>query len=71
MTFMDARIEVFTAVKIQVEFFRVVTPCNVVVGYQRFGSPRIRLLQTFTILKITCWNQSHIFYWVEERSYDH
>jgi len=28
---------VFTAVKIQVEVFRVVTPCSVVTGYQRFG----------------------------------
>jgi hypothetical protein len=26
--------EVFTVVKMQVEFFRVVTPCSVVVGYQ-------------------------------------
>jgi len=26
-------------VKIQVEVFWVVTPCSVVVGYQRFGEP--------------------------------
>jgi hypothetical protein len=30
---------VFTAVKIQVEAFWVVTLCNVVVGYKRFGGP--------------------------------
>jgi hypothetical protein len=29
------RREVFTAVKIQVEVFWVVTPCSVVIGYQR------------------------------------
>jgi hypothetical protein len=28
------RFEVFTAVKIQVEFFCVVTPCSDVIGYQ-------------------------------------
>jgi len=27
------------AMKIQVHFFRVVTPCSVVVGYQRFRGP--------------------------------
>jgi hypothetical protein len=34
-----ARSVVSTAVEIQVEVFRVVTPCNVVVGYQRFRNP--------------------------------
>jgi hypothetical protein len=29
----DVRFEVFMAVKIQIEDFRVVSPCNVVVGY--------------------------------------
>jgi len=29
----DARFEIFTAVKIQVEVFWIVTPCGVVVGY--------------------------------------
>jgi hypothetical protein len=33
-----ARFEVFTAMKIQVVVFWVVSPCNVV-GYQRFGGP--------------------------------
>jgi hypothetical protein len=33
---LDSRFEVFTIVKIQVEVFWVVTPCNVVVGCQRF-----------------------------------
>jgi hypothetical protein len=36
-TFLDARFEVFMAVKIHVEVFWVVTPCSVVVRYQRFG----------------------------------
>jgi len=31
--------EAFTAVMFQVEVFWVVTPCNVVVGYQRFRDP--------------------------------
>jgi len=31
--------EVFTTVKIQVEFFWVVTPSSVLVGYQRFWKP--------------------------------
>jgi hypothetical protein len=35
---------VFTAVKIQVAFW-VVTPCSVVVGYQRFGGPYCLHLQ--------------------------
>jgi hypothetical protein len=35
----SASFEVFTAVEIQVEVFRVVTPCNVAIGYQRFGGP--------------------------------
>jgi hypothetical protein len=34
-----ARFEAFTAVKIQVDVFWVVTSCGVVVGYQRFGGP--------------------------------
>jgi hypothetical protein len=33
----DARFEVFTAVKIQIEVFYVVMPRSVVTGYQRFG----------------------------------
>jgi hypothetical protein len=41
-----ARYEAFTEVKIQVEVFSDVTPCSVVVGYQRFGSPRCLHLQT-------------------------
>jgi hypothetical protein len=30
---------VFTVVKIQVEVFRVVMPCSVIVRYQHFGRP--------------------------------
>jgi hypothetical protein len=38
------RFEVFTAVKIQVEVFWIVTPCRFVVGYQHFrGIRRLRL----------------------------
>jgi len=35
----------FMAVKIQVEIFWIVTTCNVVVGYQRFGGPFFLHLQ--------------------------
>jgi hypothetical protein len=35
----DTRLEVFTAMKIQVVLFCVVTSCTDVVGYQRFGGP--------------------------------
>jgi hypothetical protein len=31
--------EVFTAMRIHVEVCWVVTPCSVVIGYQRFGAP--------------------------------
>jgi len=34
-----ARSEIFTPVKILVEVFWVVSPCSVVVGYQRFRGP--------------------------------
>jgi hypothetical protein len=34
---MDARLEVFTVGKIQVEVLWFVMLCNVVVGYKRFG----------------------------------
>jgi hypothetical protein len=30
---------VFTALKMQIEVFWIVTPCSVVVGYQRLGGP--------------------------------
>jgi hypothetical protein len=36
----DARSEVFTAVKIQVEVFWFVMPCSDMVGYHRFGGQR-------------------------------
>jgi len=36
---LGSEIEVFTMVKIQVEVSCVVTPCSVVVGYDRFGRP--------------------------------
>jgi hypothetical protein len=35
----DAGYEVFTLLKIKVEFFWVLRPCSVVVGYQRFRGP--------------------------------
>jgi hypothetical protein len=37
------RLEAFTAVKVQVEVFWVVTGCSVVVGYQRFRDPLFSL----------------------------
>jgi hypothetical protein len=40
------RFEVLTAVIIQVEAFWIVTPCSVVVGYQRFGELCCLHLQT-------------------------
>jgi len=44
-----ARFEVFTAVKIQVEIFWVVTQCSVVAGYQRFGGPCCLLPQHYMV----------------------
>jgi len=37
--FSHAKFEGFTAMKIPAAVFRVVMPCNVVVGYQRFRGP--------------------------------
>jgi len=34
-----ARLEIFTATKIQGAVFWILTPCNDVVGYRRFGGP--------------------------------
>jgi len=45
------RYGVFTAVKIQDEFFYIVTPCSVVVGYQNFGGPCCLSLQGYGHLK--------------------
>jgi hypothetical protein len=48
-----ARFEVFTAVKIHLEVFWVVSSSGVVVGYQRFRGPRclhIQVLRKFVIL---------------------
>jgi hypothetical protein len=39
----------FTAVKIQVDVFRVVTPCSVEVGYRRFGGPESEVTALLTI----------------------
>jgi hypothetical protein len=46
-TRIDATFGVFTAVKIQVDVFWVLTPCSVVVGYQRFRDPRYLHLMGF------------------------
>jgi len=35
----EYKCEVLTAVKIKVKVFWAATPCNVVVGHQRFGGP--------------------------------
>jgi hypothetical protein len=40
-----ARFEVLTAMKILVEILQAVTPCSVLVGYQRFGGPLCLHLQ--------------------------
>jgi len=45
-----SRSEAFTAVKIQVEVFWVVTPCSVVVGYQR-----VRTSDTLVSYRNTTW----------------
>jgi len=34
-----ARLQIFTAIKIQVSLFWIVTRCSDVVGYERFGGP--------------------------------
>jgi hypothetical protein len=34
-----SRSGIFREIRIQIEFFWVLTPCNVVLGYQRFGEP--------------------------------
>jgi hypothetical protein len=50
----------FTAMKIQVEVFRIVTPCSDVVGYRRFG--RCCCLHLHFILKMEvawCHNPEH------------
>jgi hypothetical protein len=41
ITITDQSFEAFTAVMSQVEVFWVVTPCSVVVGYQRFRGPKL------------------------------
>jgi hypothetical protein len=35
------RFEVFTAVEFQIDVFWVLTPCGVMVGYQRFGDREV------------------------------
>jgi hypothetical protein len=39
----NARLEVFAAMKTHVVVLWVVTPCSVVVGYQRFGGLRMKV----------------------------
>jgi hypothetical protein len=62
-----AMFEVFTAVKIQIEVFWVVTPCSVVLGYRRFGGPYCLHLQGIPILVthvqvcLLMWNYIYIF----------
>jgi hypothetical protein len=43
----DASFEAFMTVMFQAEVFWVVTPCSVVVGYERFGGPCRLHLQFF------------------------
>jgi hypothetical protein len=49
---LDARFEIFMAVKIQVEFFWVVTSSSVVVGYHCFRGPCCPHLEGHFILNI-------------------
>jgi hypothetical protein len=42
--------EAFTEVMFQVEVFRIVTPCSVVVGYQRFRGPCCVHLQGYDVV---------------------
>jgi len=51
----QVRFEVFTAVKILVEVFWVLTPCGVAVGYQCFGGPCCLHFQEALNL---CWTDS-------------
>jgi hypothetical protein len=44
--------EIFTAVKILVQIFGVVTPCNVLVGYKRFRGPCFLHLQGEDFVKM-------------------
>jgi hypothetical protein len=56
---LDVRLEVFTAVRIHVEFFWVVTLCSVVVGYQHFRG----LCCLFTLKMEAAWaSETLIFY---------
>jgi hypothetical protein len=66
-----ASIQVFTAMKIQIGDFRVVTPCNVLVGYQRFGGPcwksptqtittAIAGINSLYFLLRNCWKQDGV-----------
>jgi hypothetical protein len=57
-----ARLEVVTAMKIQVTVFWVTTPCSVVVGYQRFGGPCCLHLQGDVI---EAWIEIYVkIFWV-------
>jgi hypothetical protein len=51
-----SRFEVFTAVKIQVAVFWIMTPCNDVAGYQRFGRPCCPTYEYFTLKMETTWS---------------
>jgi len=64
-----ATLELFTAMKIQVAVFSIVTPCSFVIGYKRFGGPCYLHLQS--IWTWSCCNQYHfsskILLWILSR----
>jgi hypothetical protein len=67
------RFEVFTTIEIQVQFFWVVTPCSVVVGYQRFGGPCCLHLQGEVTMEAAEYSETLTSYITTQRynSQDH
>jgi len=64
----DERLESFTAMKIEVVVFRVLAPCNDVVGYQCFGGPcclhlqgevNIEIMVSYCITTCYCIPEGH------------
>jgi hypothetical protein len=56
-------------VKIQAEVFWVVTPCSVVVGYQRFGGPYCLYLRSDVRIEAAWTSETLVFYNTTRRHY--